>query len=506
MKKKHLKKQVVKMTAILAAAVLTGCGGNQSQKTEEGTVSQESSTAETATEQAVEAPVELWIAVREDSSTLPTNSTEVLKTAVKEKFNVDLRVDCINKSNYGEKLNVMIASGEFPDIVDSVAFPRLGEAVEGGLLLPMNDLIETDSLWSTADPAIFQGFSYRGQVYGLPVIMDRPEGIYYRVDWLEKLGLEIPSNAEELYQVMKAFAKDDPDGNGVNDTYGLTMSSEYGGASPFWHLFLPTSPIPGFYIDKDTGKADNVFNHREDMEQALTWFNRLYVEGILDKEFVLNTGEDAESKFITGKAGCWPKGVLWIEPRQAKIQAANPDAHILSFPNLEGNYGVNLKQPPTGRALYLTKEASEHEDLAKLVLAYIAGPDGMKDLYFGKEGETYKVENGEMIWTNPDDASKYNPGNILSSPFEVDLPVESPLLEKNLSITAGYEISPLVNVGESATFNAKGADMKKVILEGITKIIIGEQPMEYLGSMTEDLNALGMGKVCEELDMLNREK
>ena len=64
----------------------------------------------------------------------------------------------------------------------------------------------------------------------------------------------------------------------------------------------------------------------------------------------------------------------------------------------------------------------------------------------------------------------------------------------------------MVNVGESATFNAKGADMKKVILEGITKIIIGEQPMEYLGSMTEDLNALGMGKVCEELDMLNREK
>lgn len=504
MKKRML--AVLLATAMIAA--VTGCSGssgNSGTNTPETTVAQtQAAQGQGETKETPSEPVELWFTVREDESTLPSGSVEVLKESVKEKFNVELKVDCINKSSYEEKINVMIASGEFPDIIDATAIPRLGEAVEGGMLIPVDDLISSDPLWSTADPAIFQKFSYKDQRYGLPVVMDRPDGIYYRTDWLEKLGLSIPTNADELYEVLKAFATQDPDGNGKDDTYGLTMSSEYSQTAPLWHLFLAANPIGadlGFYIDTKTGKADNVFNHKEDMAEALTWFNRLYNEGILEKEYILNTSEDAESKFITGKAGCWFKGVLWIEPRKAKIQAANPDADILCFPNMEGNYGVNLKQQPTGRALYLTRAASDQEELAKQVLSYIAGPDGMKDLYLGKEGVTYTIDGDTIHWTNPDDASKYNPGNILSSPFDIELPVPSAALQENLEITSDYEISPLIQVSSSAVFNEKGADMKKVILEGITKIIIGEESISYLDTMIEDLNSLGMAEACEEMNI-----
>ena len=66
--------------------------------------------------------------------------------------------------------------------------------------------------------------------------------------------------------------------------------------------------------------------------------------------------------------------------------------------------------------------------------------------------------------------------------------------------TEGYEMVPSIQTWNSPTYNEKGADMKKVIIEGITKIIIGEEPIEYLDTMIETLNSLGMKEVCNELN------
>ena len=49
-------------------------------------------------------------------------------------------------------------------------------------------------------------------------------GVTIRKDWLENLGLEEPKTIDEFYNVLKAFTKDDPDGNGKDDTYGLVAS------------------------------------------------------------------------------------------------------------------------------------------------------------------------------------------------------------------------------------------------------------------------------------------
>ena len=38
-----------------------------------------------------------------------------------------------------------------------------------------------------------------------------------RQDWLDKLGLETPTTTDELYEVLKAFRTEDPNGNGVQD-------------------------------------------------------------------------------------------------------------------------------------------------------------------------------------------------------------------------------------------------------------------------------------------------
>lgn len=497
------------LAGVCVAAMMglqVGCSGGAAPTTQAALdqKAEETKAAGERKEAASQEPTQIWVAIREDINNFPEGTMDILKESVKEKFNVDLKIDCISQSSYEEKLNVMIASGSFPDIIRCEAIPRLGEAVEGGLLLPMTEFVKNDALWSTADPVIFGKYSYKGEIYGLPTVLDRPDSIYYRTDWLEKLGLSVPTTTDELYEVLKAFAKNDPDGNGQDDTYGLTFPSNYLQTAPLWQLFLKGNPLDpndfGFYTDPETNQADNVFNHKEDVAEALIWFNKLYEEGILDKEFVLNTKEDAENKFVTGKAGAWVKGLMFIEPRQAKAAAANPDAKILSFPNIEGKYGTNLKIQPMGGSYYLTRSAQGKEDIARQVLAYIAGPEGATNMWIGKEGVTYNIEGDKINWTNPDDAKKYNPGNLLLNPFPVDLPVPSTLLEANMKETEGYEMVPSIQTWNSPTYNEKGADMKKVIIEGITKIIIGEEPIEYLDTMIETLNSLGMQEVCNELN------
>jgi putative aldouronate transport system substrate-binding protein len=49
--------------------------------------------------------------------------------------------------------------------------------------------------------------------------------VMFRQDWLDKLGLKAPGNYRGFVQVAKAFTEQDPDGNGQNDTYGITIPS-----------------------------------------------------------------------------------------------------------------------------------------------------------------------------------------------------------------------------------------------------------------------------------------
>ena len=63
------------------------------------------------------------------------------------------------------------------------------------------------------------------------------ELMYVRKDWLDRLGLEPPETLEEYYEVIRAFTLDDPDGNGVQDTIGLTLTSKLGRSSPFFGAF-----------------------------------------------------------------------------------------------------------------------------------------------------------------------------------------------------------------------------------------------------------------------------
>ena len=66
-----------------------------------------------------------------------------------------------------------------------------------------------------------------GKIYG---VFNKFEGgtlPTVRQDWMEKLNLEEPKTLDDFYNVFKAFKEQDPDGNGKDDTYGLSTAGLY---------------------------------------------------------------------------------------------------------------------------------------------------------------------------------------------------------------------------------------------------------------------------------------
>ena len=80
-----------------------------------------------------------------------------------------------------------------------------------------------------ANDIVMNNISIDGRIYG--IYRARPlgrNGISYRRDWLENVGLEEPKTMDDLYNVLKAFTYNDPDQNGEKDTYGMTWCKWFG--------------------------------------------------------------------------------------------------------------------------------------------------------------------------------------------------------------------------------------------------------------------------------------
>ena len=117
---------------------------------------------------------------------------------------------------YTEKFNLMIASGQYTDaIVYGWRGINAKEYADDGVILPLSDMIEecmpNFSKWCKENPEYAKQFkSNDGEIYYIPYIRTDERlniflGPQIRTDWLEKLGLEVPQNADELYNVLKAF-------------------------------------------------------------------------------------------------------------------------------------------------------------------------------------------------------------------------------------------------------------------------------------------------------------
>jgi len=143
-----------------------------------------------------------------------------------ENPDINVRYEPIT-GDYGQSMLTMIASGTEPDVfyLDISVFPTYSQE---GVLLPLDDLMA--STGTSADdfiPALIDGFSFDGSVYGIPKDFNTL-GLFYNKDMFDAAGLDYPTDDwtwDDLRAAAEALTDlTDPD----RPIYGLGVPPDAG--------------------------------------------------------------------------------------------------------------------------------------------------------------------------------------------------------------------------------------------------------------------------------------
>ncbi|MCM3747854.1 extracellular solute-binding protein [Paenibacillus pasadenensis] len=404
------KKWIASMAVVpLLAGVIAGCSGGNNG---EGAANTPAANNSGGSDKPA-APVELSI-FRWDFEGVDAPDSAIYKR-LQEKLNIKLKPIVASWNDWEEKLNVMIASGEMPDVFVSNGIGKpiqYKQWVKEGLLLNLSDeASKYPNIGKSLANFEVLAKSTEGKHYGLPIFNESGSGknsinghnILIRKDWLDKLGLKVPTTIDEFYAVAKAFTENDPDGNGKKDTYGYTSSS--GGVWWQYPIFNAFDASTGRFQKTADGKFEpEVIS--PGMEQSVAFLNKMYGEKLLDPDFMLNTDEQKVEKFITGKVGMIVNNLnaTFYTDITNKFQKAYADKDPKSIFTWVGTLkGANGKQRMDGSSNFWLQTSinagisDEKKQKALELLDYLLSEEGQDLMLNGIEGVHYKLEGDKKV-------------------------------------------------------------------------------------------------------------
>lgn len=248
-----------------------------------------------------------------------TYENNVWSRLIKEKLNIDLKVVLsadISTDAYKNQMNMLLASGDFPDIVRYDNRTFFNQAIEAGYIQPIGEVFDKYASDAVKQYAVdyadaFAGATVNDELYAFPYMNDnfhQAAYLWIRDDWMENLNAQPPKTVDEMVELARRFTFEDPDGNGVNDTYGFALAgspvqNNYGTLLGLCGAFgVPGYSNTGVFYRGDDGKV--TFSYiQPGMKEALAVARQMYEEGLIDPEFMADNVATMEEDVTTGKIG-----------------------------------------------------------------------------------------------------------------------------------------------------------------------------------------------------------
>lgn len=326
-----------------------------------------------------------------------------------ENYNLDITIQSAPSEGADAKLNATIAAGEMPDIIQAYWGPSNSVAkqlVDQDVLMPIDEYVADNPYlegYLTEDEWVY--LTFNGQKYALA--QPRPfanwDTIWIRQDWLDNLGLDRPTTMDELADVAMAFTTQDPDGNGVDDTYGFTSRANFEGMQSF---FAPFGTYPSqnhIYVEANEVVFDAFSPYAK---EALAWMNEQVEAGVVDPDWTANNMETWRQTVAEGTVGIVTGQFQFLRDCGGSaclgqiISGADPDAVWDQLSALEGPYGsyVAWKGGLVDTQFYFTQQAdSEPGKMAAIMRFFNDAMNPESDLYammvYGKPGLQYRMDD-----------------------------------------------------------------------------------------------------------------
>ncbi|TDF92717.1 ABC transporter substrate-binding protein [Paenibacillus piri] len=328
-----------------------------------------------------------------------------------EKTNIKVEWQFATPQDKQEKLNVILSSGDLPDVIVGFGVSPAQQMVYGqqGVFLPLNKLIdsygiETKKLYEMYPEIKKATTAPDGNIYSLSGV-DRnphamlPQKMWIYTPWLKKLNLEMPKTTDDLEKVLKAFKEMDPNGNGKADEIPMAggIQDPLTGVDSFIMNSFILNELPDQLIFDDKGNIDVIIN-KPGYKQGLQYLNKLYAQGLIASESFTQNNEQLKAMVEKGE----PKvGVISsIIPQVFSNIAGTRWLDYKTVPPLKGPDG--LQQSPyryyafNGGGFLITNKAKNPEAAFRWADALYNQEIGMRG-NIGSEGIGWKKpEKGEL--------------------------------------------------------------------------------------------------------------
>ncbi|MBE7013426.1 MAG: extracellular solute-binding protein [Ruminococcaceae bacterium] len=454
---------------------------------------------------------------------------------ISEKTGIEVEFIHPSSSRWEEQFNIMIASGEYPDIIfqnnwnnayngglpgiynDGIIID-LTEYVDGGKMPNFKKLLDENPLSNlnirTDDGKIFQIGTIRDSA-----AMNASTGHQIRKDWLEKLNIDVPKTMTDWYNMLTAFKTKDPNGNGEADEipYGDFTSQNFTN-------FAAAYRTSTSYYKKD-GKL--VYGPvTPEYKAFITEMNKWYKEGLIDPEFAAISRANLSAKVTTDKVGSY---TYYIGSAMGSYLTAmadsNPEFDLVGAPwpvcDADGvQYNpIDVSTLDSGNSGAVVTTKCKDPNLAVKYLDYLFSEEATIIQNWGVEGETYEVVDGQYkyldsIMNNPEGKQ---PTELLGKTIFPSLgaPVKYWLYDAYSQVQFAWpqqkEATQVWAQGENdlttigLKMTAEETDRRSQILtdmdtyraEMYTKFIIGKEPLSKWDEYVRKMNEMGLPELMQ---------
>lgn len=450
-------------------------------------------------------------------------------------------------TNAKEKLNMMLAGNEQLDLF----WGDWREYYDTGMIQPWNEYLkEWPLIWDTwASWDAWTGVTdAEGNYWGMPrMTPTTPYQMFFRAEWLDKLGLPIPSTLDEVNAYLYAAKEADLAGNGntiplVCNRYDRLQYCFVGG-------YVKTGN--GRWLDETDKKVKPVYL-AEGYTDFLKQMNQWYADGIISREafsWDTNTLRNYIAQGVAAATATWYSDITTRdEVTNTNLMKANPDYDMEKYPyayviNENGITGPNgnfieTRANAGTNCLMLHTECKNPEAAMKFISwqyekweNYQTATFGLKDYHWrydpadpDAETTTYKNigwsdENGTIMYKNVDGELSYDntlayfsdfttsiglPTEVLGATYlfgrqqQHSLWLQTHLDDFDVTLEPGCEYGIAWNTVELRENAPASSDIEDYVSEQIPKFIIGERDMSEWQNFIDELYKIGLQDVIDE--------
>jgi len=358
-----------------------------------------------------------WCRLQQNQAALVSNVSDLpLYKELLNKTGVEIKFLHPTPTQEKEQFNILISSRDLPDIIEYNWMIYHGgpeKAIKDNQIIPLNDVIEK---YAPNLKRILDGDKElnrmvkisENQYYVFPFIRSDESllvyhGPFLRKDWLDELGLQVPTTIDEWYTVLKAFKqKKNVEAPLVFQYRQIGINNAFIGAYHITHDFY-----------RDDQNKIQYGPIQPEYKEFLSTFKKWYSEGLIDRDFVLGDAKSQDESMLSGRSGAtvanmggglgkYLDNMKLKDPKFALIAAPYPTLKKGEMPFIGQS---DYKYTPQG-SVAISRQC-KNIDVAARFLDYGYSPEGQMLYNFGIEGVSYKMNNGypqytQEITKNPD--------------------------------------------------------------------------------------------------------